>query len=64
MCCINEILRRVLCVDAIVDAGDANSDWRLDLEEFKVLMDADFQPKEKCNTNNPTTRRLLKNKQR
>ena len=39
---------RVLCVDAIVDAGDKNSDWRLDLAEYKALMDSTFQPKEKC----------------
>lgn len=40
-------LVKVLCVDAIVDAGDKNSDWRLDLAEYKALMDSTFQPKEK-----------------
>jgi hypothetical protein len=37
-----------LCVDAIIDAGDSNSDWRLDFDEYKALMDSSFQPKEKC----------------
>ena len=40
--------RRVLCVDAIIDSGDSNSDWRLDFDEYKALMDSSFQPKEKC----------------
>jgi hypothetical protein len=37
----------VLCVDAIIDSADTNSDWRLDFEEYKTLMDSSFQPKEK-----------------
>ena len=41
---------RILCVDAIVDAGDANSDWRLDFEEYKALLDSSFEPKEKRKT--------------
>lgn len=41
------ILVRVLCVDAIIDSADTNSDWRLDFEEYKTLMDSSFQPKEK-----------------
>jgi len=40
-------LVKILCVDAIVDAGDANSDWRLDFEEYKALLDSSFEPKEK-----------------
>jgi hypothetical protein len=42
------LLHRVLCVDAIIDSGDSNSDWRLDFDEYKALMDSSFQPKEKC----------------
>lgn len=38
----------MLCVDAIIDSADTNSDWRLDFEEYKTLMDSSFQPKEKC----------------
>jgi len=34
-------------VDAIIDSADINSDWRLDFEEYKTLMDSSFQPKEK-----------------
>lgn len=37
----------MLCVDAIIDSADTNSDWRLDFEEYKTLMDSSFQPKEK-----------------
>jgi len=40
-------LVKVLCVDAIVDAGDVNSDWRLDFEEYKALLDSNFEPKKK-----------------
>lgn len=43
----NNELVKVLCVDAIIDAGDTNSDWRLDFEEYRNLMDTSFQPKEK-----------------
>jgi len=43
----NNELVKVLCVDAIIDAGDSNSDWRLDFDEYKALMDSSFQPKEK-----------------
>ena len=46
---ILSLINRVLCVDAIIDAGDSNSDWRLDFDEYKALMDSSFQPKEKCN---------------
>lgn len=34
-------------MDAIIDSGDKNSDWRLDFDEYKDLMDSSFQPKEK-----------------
>ena len=47
---------RVLCVDAIIDSADTNSDWRLDFEEYKTLMDHSFQPKEKCNQLIPLAR--------
>lgn len=43
----NNELVKVLCVDAIIDSGDSNSDWRLDFDEYKALMDSSFQPKEK-----------------
>ncbi|XP_032787033.1 follistatin-related protein 1 [Daphnia magna] len=42
----NELVK-VLCVDAIIDSADTNSDWRMDFEEYKTLMDSSFQPKEK-----------------
>lgn len=34
-------------MDAIIDSADTNSDWRMDFEEYKTLMDSSFQPKEK-----------------
>lgn len=44
---IDNYLVKALCVDAIVDAGDTNSDWRLDFHEFQKLAEPNFQAKEK-----------------
>jgi len=44
--------KRQLCVDALVEEGDANSDWRLDVKEFSRLFDASYIPSDKsCNLN-------------
>ncbi|XP_014672417.1 PREDICTED: follistatin-related protein 1-like [Priapulus caudatus] len=40
---------RGLCVDALIDLADADIDWRLDLQEFKKLMNQNFTPSvKKC----------------
>jgi len=45
----NAELVRALCIDAIIDAGDGNSDWRLDFEEFSTVMEPAFKlPKKVC----------------
>ena len=41
------IIYRELCVDAIVDDGDRNKDWKLDFEEFTRVMNPSYQPNEK-----------------
>lgn len=44
--------KRQLCVDALVEEGDVNSDWRLDLQEFQQLFDSTYVPSDKrCNLN-------------
>jgi len=44
--------KRQLCVDALVEEGDKNSDWRLDLQEFQQLFDSTYVPSDKrCNLN-------------
>jgi len=39
----NAILRG-LCVDALIDIGDEDADWVLDLAEFENCMDPEFKP--------------------
>ncbi|XP_070549405.1 follistatin-related protein 1-like isoform X1 [Ptychodera flava] len=39
----NEILRG-LCVDALIDIGDEDADWVLNLKEFENCMDPEFSP--------------------
>jgi len=44
--------KRQLCVDALVEEGDKNSDWRLDLQEFQQLFHSTYVPSDKrCNLN-------------
>lgn len=44
--------KRQLCVDALVEEGDVNSDWRLDIKEFSRLFDSSYLPSDKsCNLN-------------
>ena len=38
---------RQLCVDALVEEGDKNSDWRLDLQEFQQLFHSTYVPSDK-----------------
>ena len=35
---------RQLCLDALVEEGDENFDWRLSFGEFKRLLSQSFQP--------------------
>ena len=35
---------RQLCLDALVEEGDENSDWRLSFGEFKRLLSESFEP--------------------
>lgn len=39
-------LRR-LCVEALIEEGDRNQDWRLSLEEYSKLLDEEYQPSNK-----------------
>jgi len=44
--------KRQLCVDALVEEGDVNSDWRLNIDEFSRLFDSSYAPSDKsCNLN-------------
>lgn len=44
--------KRQLCVDALVEEGDVNSDWRLDIKEFSRLFHSSYLPSDKsCNLN-------------
>ena len=40
---------RQLCVDALVEEGDLNSDWRLNVQEFSRLFDSAYLPSDKSN---------------
>jgi len=43
---------RQLCLDALVEEGDKNFDWRLSFQEFKDLLSDSFRPSSKvCNLN-------------
>jgi len=49
---IMAVEKRQLCVDALVEEGDVNSDWRLNVEEFSRLFDSSYLPSDKsCNLN-------------
>ena len=39
---------RKLCIEALVEEGDQNQDWRLTSQEFLRLMDESYQPSNKC----------------
>ena len=43
-----ECLCRLLCLDALVEEGDRDMDWRLSRVEFNKLIDQDYQPSNKC----------------
>ena len=34
-------------MDALVEEGDVNSDWRLDIKEFSRLFDSSYLPSDK-----------------
>jgi hypothetical protein len=39
---------RKLCIEALVEEGDQDQDWRLTSKEFFRLMDQNYQPSNKC----------------
>ena len=39
---------RKLCIEALVEEGDRDKDWRLTIGEFMNLMDPEYQPSSKC----------------
>ena len=38
---------RQLCLDALVEEGDINHDWRLDFQEFKNIFSSFYKPSSK-----------------
>ena len=42
------LLNRLLCLDALIEEGDHDQDWRLSKLEFATLMGYDYQPSNKC----------------
>ena len=42
---------RQLCLDALVEEGDRNFDWRLSFEEFKDLLSESYKPSAKRKLN-------------
>ena len=38
---------RQLCLDALVEEGDRNFDWRLSFEEYKLLLSDSYKPSRK-----------------
>jgi hypothetical protein len=45
---INFHFSRKLCIEALVEEGDQNQDWRLTSKEFFRLMEENYQPSNKC----------------
>ncbi|XP_019624763.1 PREDICTED: follistatin-related protein 1-like isoform X1 [Branchiostoma belcheri] len=43
----NEVLLRGLCVDALIDISDDDSDWELNLKEFRHCLEPGFLPPQK-----------------
>lgn len=39
---------RLRCIDALIEEGDLDQDWRLDKAEFVRLMSQSYQPTNKC----------------
>ena len=39
---------RKLCIEALIEEGDGNQDWRLSQKEFSKLMDKNYTPSYKC----------------
>ena len=42
---------RLLCLDAIVEEGDLDKDWRLSEAEFLRIMDSTYEMSNKCKLN-------------
>ena len=42
---------RQLCLDALVEEGDTNWDWRLSFQEYKEILSENFVPSAKCKLN-------------
>jgi len=40
----NSRILRKLCIEALIEEGDTNQDWRLSRQEFGHLMDSNYQP--------------------
>jgi hypothetical protein len=38
------LLFRQLCLDALVEEGDVNMDWRLGYEEYREIMKEEYLP--------------------
>ena len=38
---------RQLCLDALVEEGDDNMDWRLSFDEFKNILSESYRPSSK-----------------
>ena len=38
---------RQLCLDALVEEGDENMDWRLSFDEFKNILSESYRPSSK-----------------
>ena len=43
----NIAMFRQLCLDALVEEGDRNFDWRLSFEEYKLLLSDSYKPSRK-----------------
>ncbi|CDQ93351.1 unnamed protein product [Oncorhynchus mykiss] len=43
----NKLLRSVLCVDALIEMSDENTDWKLSFDEFLNCLKPGFNPPEK-----------------
>ena len=43
----NFAMFRQLCLDALVEEGDRNFDWRLSFEEYKLLLSDSYKPSRK-----------------
>ena len=39
---------RQRCLEALVEEGDRDQDWRLDQDEFQEIMSHEYEPSNKC----------------